>query len=38
MVLDLATNNSAHSDAEAVPVAEFLKGLRIMFDVLRSEF
>jgi len=38
MVLDLATNNSAHSDAEGVPVAEFLKGMRILFDVLRSEF
>jgi len=38
MVLDLATNNSAHSDAEAVPVAEFLRGVRILFDVLRSEF
>jgi len=38
MMLDLATNNSAHSDAEGVPVAEFLKGLRILFDVLRSEF
>jgi acetylornithine deacetylase/succinyl-diaminopimelate desuccinylase-like protein len=38
MVLDLATNSSAHSDAERVPVAEFLKGLRILYDVLRSDF
>ena len=38
MVLDLATNSSAHSDAERLPVAEFLKGLSILFDVLRSEF
>lgn len=38
MVLDLATSSSAHSDAERVPVAEFLKGLRILTDVLRSDF
>ncbi len=38
MVLDPLTSRSAHSDAERVPVAEFLKGLRILYDVLRSDF
>ncbi|MBM3737297.1 MAG: M20/M25/M40 family metallo-hydrolase [Acidobacteria bacterium] len=38
MVLDLATAGTMHSDQERIPVEEFKKGLRIMFDVLRSEF
>jgi acetylornithine deacetylase/succinyl-diaminopimelate desuccinylase-like protein len=38
MVLDLATIGSMHGDAEHVPVAEFLKGIHIIYDVLRSEF
>lgn len=38
MILDLTTQGSAHSDAERVPVAEFLKGIRIFYDVLRSDF
>jgi acetylornithine deacetylase/succinyl-diaminopimelate desuccinylase-like protein len=38
MVLDLATSATMHSDAERIPVAEFLKGIRIVFDVLRSDF
>ncbi len=38
MVVDAATLATMHSDAERIPVAEFLKGLRIYFDVLRSNF
>lgn len=38
MVLDAATVATMHSDEERIPVAEFLKGLRIYFDVLRSDF
>ena len=38
MVLDAATVATMHSDAERIPVAEFLKGLHIYFDVLRSNF
>ena len=37
MVLDTATAATMHSDKERIPVAEFLKGLHIYFDVLRSE-
>jgi acetylornithine deacetylase/succinyl-diaminopimelate desuccinylase-like protein len=37
MVLDLATLGSMHGDAERIPVAEFFKGIRIFYDVLRSE-
>jgi acetylornithine deacetylase/succinyl-diaminopimelate desuccinylase-like protein len=35
MVLDTATLATMHSDAERIPVAEFFKGLRIYFDLLR---
>jgi len=38
MVLDLATMGSMHGDAERIPVAEFFKGIRIFYDVLRSDF
>ncbi len=38
MVLDLATSATMHSDAERIPVDEFLKGIRIVFDMLRSDF
>ena len=38
MVLDAATVATMHSDAERIPIAEFLKGLHIYFDVLRSNF
>jgi acetylornithine deacetylase/succinyl-diaminopimelate desuccinylase-like protein len=38
MVLDLSTAGSMHSDQEHIPVAEFLKGMHIMYDVLRSDF
>jgi acetylornithine deacetylase/succinyl-diaminopimelate desuccinylase-like protein len=37
MVLDAVTSGSMHSDAERLPVAEFHKGIRIFFDVLRSD-
>ncbi len=36
MVLDAATLGTMHSDAERIPLAEFLKGLRIYFDLLRT--
>jgi acetylornithine deacetylase/succinyl-diaminopimelate desuccinylase-like protein len=38
MVLDAATAATMHSDRERIPVAEFLKGLHIYFEVLRSEW
>jgi acetylornithine deacetylase/succinyl-diaminopimelate desuccinylase-like protein len=38
MVLDLATSGSMHSDQERVPVAEFYRGIRIFYDVLRAAF
>jgi acetylornithine deacetylase/succinyl-diaminopimelate desuccinylase-like protein len=38
MVLDTATTATMHSDQERIPVAEFLKGLRIYFDVLKSDY
>lgn len=38
MVLDLATAGTMHSDEERIPVAEFKKGLRIFWEILRSEF
>ncbi len=36
MILDLATVATMHSDEERIPVAEFLEGIRIYFDVLRG--
>jgi acetylornithine deacetylase/succinyl-diaminopimelate desuccinylase-like protein len=27
-----------HSDEERIPIGEFLKGIRIFYDVLRSDF
>ena len=36
MILDTATLATMHSDAERIPLAEFLKGLRIYFDLLRT--
>lgn len=38
MLLDAKTYATMHSDEERIPVAEFLKGIRIFYDVLRSEF
>lgn len=37
-VIDLETFGSMHGDAERVPVDEFVKGVRIYFDILRSEY
>jgi acetylornithine deacetylase/succinyl-diaminopimelate desuccinylase-like protein len=36
MILDAATLATMHSDAERIPLAEFFKGLRIYFDLLRT--
>ncbi|MGH9594159.1 MAG: M20/M25/M40 family metallo-hydrolase [Bryobacteraceae bacterium] len=38
MVLDAATVATMHSDEERIPVAEFLRGIHIFYNVLRSEF
>ncbi len=38
MILDLATAGTMHSDQERIPEAEFRKGLRILFEVLKSDF
>lgn len=38
MVVDAATVATMHSDQERVPVAEFLRGIHIYFDVLRSDY
>ena len=38
MVLDMSQALSMHSDREHIPVAEYLKGMRIVYDVLASEF
>lgn len=38
MVIDAATVATMHSDEERIPVAEFRKGVRIFYDLLKSEF
>lgn len=38
MVLNMSEALSMHSDREHIPVAEFLKGMRIFYDVLASDF
>ena len=38
MVLDLDAAGSMHSDTEHIPVAEFLSGLHIFYDLLSSEY
>lgn len=38
MIVDAATHATMHSDSERIPVDQFLKGLHIYFDVLRSNF
>jgi acetylornithine deacetylase/succinyl-diaminopimelate desuccinylase-like protein len=38
MILDAATAATMHSDKERIPVAEFQTGIRIFYDVLRSDF
>ena len=38
MILDTATAATMHSDQERIPVAEFLAGIHIFYDVLTSNF
>ncbi len=38
MVIDMSISASMHSDAERIPVTEFYKGIRIFYEVLKSEF
>ena len=38
MILDAATAATMHSDEERIPLAEFKRGIRIFYDVLRSDF
>ena len=38
MILDTDTAATMHSDQERIPVAEFLKGIHIFYDLLTSEF
>ena len=38
MTLDAATVATMHSDRERIPVSEFLRGIHIYFDVLRSDY
>ena len=37
MILDAATAGTMHSDQERIPIEQFFKGIRIFYDVLRSE-
>jgi acetylornithine deacetylase/succinyl-diaminopimelate desuccinylase-like protein len=38
MVLDLSTAGSMHSDTEHIPVSEFHRGIRIFYEILKSDF
>lgn len=38
MVLDAATVATMHSDEERIPAAEFRRGIRIFYELLKSEF
>lgn len=38
MVLDAATVATMHSDEERIPTGEFTQGLRIFYELLKSEF
>jgi len=38
MVLDLSTAGSMHSDQEHIPIAEFQKGIRIFYEVLKEDW
>jgi acetylornithine deacetylase/succinyl-diaminopimelate desuccinylase-like protein len=38
MILDLATAGTMHSDQERIPIDEFKKGIRIFYEVLKSDF
>ena len=38
MILNAATLATMHSDEERIPLAEFLKGVRIVYDLLQADF
>jgi acetylornithine deacetylase/succinyl-diaminopimelate desuccinylase-like protein len=38
MTLDASVVATMHSDEERIPVSEFLKGIRVFYDVIRSNF
>jgi acetylornithine deacetylase/succinyl-diaminopimelate desuccinylase-like protein len=38
MVIDAATVATMHSDQERIPVDEFLRGIHIFYDILKSDF
>ena len=38
MILDAATAGTMHSDQERIPIEEFKKGIRIFYEVLKSDF
>jgi acetylornithine deacetylase/succinyl-diaminopimelate desuccinylase-like protein len=38
MVLDAATVATMHSDEERIPIEEFKKGLRVFYELLKSDF
>ena len=38
ILVDAATQATMHSDEERIPIDAFLKGIRIFYDVLRSDF
>ncbi|MBL8216990.1 MAG: M20/M25/M40 family metallo-hydrolase [Bryobacterales bacterium] len=38
MVVDAATVATMHSDEERIPVSEFKKGIRIFYELLKSDF
>jgi acetylornithine deacetylase/succinyl-diaminopimelate desuccinylase-like protein len=38
MILDAATAATMHSDEERIPLADFKLGIRIFYDVLKSDF
>jgi acetylornithine deacetylase/succinyl-diaminopimelate desuccinylase-like protein len=38
MILDTSTAATMHSDLERIPVAEFLKGIHVFYDLLTSQF
>ncbi|MBV9611625.1 MAG: M20/M25/M40 family metallo-hydrolase, partial [Acidobacteriaceae bacterium] len=38
MIIDTATFATMHSDSERIPVDQFKRGLRIYFDILRSDW
>ncbi len=38
MIIDTATLATMHSDSEHIPLDQFKRGLRIYFDILRSDW